>query len=496
MAKVIGNLKVLIGEAAKNYISLNSGDFKSEVPGPQGIEGPEGPQGVGVHHMKGTSTTDSEGDFSTAGETDTYTFYADANEERPLAWFSVKNGEDPYRKALDKGYVGSEVEFYNTLANITEYADISQAAVIITTANRDAVAADKIVVANDKALAQVASAEAIGYKDQAQASAEVVQTIFLGAKATDPTVDNQGNPLVVGVMYYNTTQGMLKIWTGTVWATGAFAASGAVISFNGRDGAVTLNGQDLITVLGKDVSDAIKYSETEKVISSVNVLGLNTAVNLNANIGEFTWNQDENTANLGLNGAMLQIGQEQLIRVRNTTGSTIVNGSVVMATGTIGNSGRITVAPANLTNANAKMVLGVVTESISAGADGFVTTFGKVRQIQTNGGQYGEAWVDGDVIYVKDSGNGALTKVVPSDTQVKLPIAIVVNAHASNGTLFIRVNSIDENHAKAELALKANAANAVLTGVPTAPTASVGTSTTQLATTAYVMNEINKVEEW
>ena len=40
------------------------------------------------------------------------------------------------------------------------------------------------------------------------------------------------------------------------------------------------------------------------------------------------------------------------------------------------------------------------------------------------------------------------------------------------------------------LNLKANAANAVLTGVPTAPTAAVGTNTTQLATTAYVKAEV------
>lgn len=40
------------------------------------------------------------------------------------------------------------------------------------------------------------------------------------------------------------------------------------------------------------------------------------------------------------------------------------------------------------------------------------------------------------------------------------------------------------------LNLKANAANAALTGVPTAPTAAVGTSTTQVATTAYVNAEI------
>ena len=253
MAKVIGNLKVLIGQAAVDYISLNAEDFRSNTPGPQGIQGNVGPQGVGVHHMKGTSTTDSEGDFATAGETDTYTFYADANETVPLAWFSIKNGVDPYKNAADKGYVGSENEFYLSLANIQEYADISEAAVIITTANKNATAADRLVVENDKGIAQVASATAVEAKDIAVDSADVVQSIFLGRKPVDPTTDNQGRPLEIGVMYYNSAQGMLKIWTGDHWATGAFAAEGAVISFNGRDGAVTLTSGDIQVALGVDV---------------------------------------------------------------------------------------------------------------------------------------------------------------------------------------------------------------------------------------------------
>jgi hypothetical protein len=63
--------------------------------GEQGITGStglQGLQGVSVHHTKGTSTTDQEGDFGTAGETDTYTLYGDAAETVNLGSFVVKNG--------------------------------------------------------------------------------------------------------------------------------------------------------------------------------------------------------------------------------------------------------------------------------------------------------------------------------------------------------------------------------------------------------------------
>jgi len=41
---------------------------------------------------------------------------------------------------------------------------------------------------------------------------------FLGAKAIVPTTDNDGNPLVIGAMYWNTVVSTLYIWDGTAWS--------------------------------------------------------------------------------------------------------------------------------------------------------------------------------------------------------------------------------------------------------------------------------------
>ena len=62
------------------------------------------------------------------------------------------------------------------------------------------------------------------------------------------------------------------------------------------------------------------------------------------------------------------------------------------------------------------------------------------------------------------------------------------------------INKPISNDTQTALDLKANVVNAVLTGIPTAPTAPVGTNTTQLATTAYVKAEAdallaNKVDK-
>ena len=40
---------------------------------------------------------------------------------------------------------------------------------------------------------------------------------YLGPKASDPTVDNDSNTLLVGALYFNTTSNVLKYWTGSSW---------------------------------------------------------------------------------------------------------------------------------------------------------------------------------------------------------------------------------------------------------------------------------------
>ena len=322
MTKIVGNLKELIDGSAAGYINLNVDKFKSTTPGPVGPTGPIGPQGEGVHHMKGTSTTDPEGDFSTAGELDTYTFYADADELFPLAWFTVKNGEDPWRRAVDRGYRGTEEEFYTTLGSIEEYATIALESINITEANKQIVLAAAAQVAADKLIVEEARDIAVEKSDIAKESSDAVQIIFLGAKSVDPVVDNQGNPLVVGVMYFNDIIGQLKLWNGTAWTTAAFSVDGAVFSFNGRDGAVSLLNSDITIAVGKNLTDAIKYSEADKVLTDVNKVSLSTDTSLAAGTGQITWNPNERTADIGLdNNVVLQVGQETVVLVYLTVRS-------------------------------------------------------------------------------------------------------------------------------------------------------------------------------
>jgi len=101
-----------------------------------------------------------------------------------------------------------------------------------------------------------------------------------------------------------------------------------------------------------------------------------------------------------------QIGLEQYYYIRNQSGATIENGKVVRSAGTLGNSGRILgeymIADGTIPY---YFTLGVATEDILNGEDGYVTEFGLVRGINTTGSLYGETWVDGTILYVSNNGS-------------------------------------------------------------------------------------------
>ena len=61
--------------------------------------------------------------------------------------------------------------------------------------------------------------------------------IYLGAKSSDPTVDNDGDALTAGDLYFNTTNDVLRVYTGSAWQDAAvdttgFASNGFAIAMS------------------------------------------------------------------------------------------------------------------------------------------------------------------------------------------------------------------------------------------------------------------------
>lgn len=57
---------------------------------------------------------------------------------------------------------------------------------------------------------------------------------YLGPKSSEPSVDNDGDPLVTGALFFDTTAGFMKIWNGSAWAT-AFSNDVLLVANNLSD---------------------------------------------------------------------------------------------------------------------------------------------------------------------------------------------------------------------------------------------------------------------
>ena len=180
------------------------------------------------------------------------------------------------------------------------------------------------------------------------------------------------------------------------------------------------------------------------------------AVEANA-VGKLKWNDEDGTLDLGLKGGnvTLQVGQEMVVRAVNKTNTNLLEANYQVARirteaegGSQGQRLAIILAQANNDN-NSVDTLGLVTENIDNNQEGFVTTFGLVRGINTTGSLQGEDWGDGDVLYLSPTIAGRLTKVKPEAPQHTVIVGFVVYSHQNNGKIFVKVDNgyeINELH--------------------------------------------------
>ena len=149
------------------------------------------------------------------------------------------------------------------------------------------------------------------------------------------------------------------------------------------------------------------------------------------------WDSDLATVVLGLNDNVPnELGFKNFWLVKNQTGSTITKGSLVYANGTVGASGRITVAKFIANGSiDAKYLLGITAHDLSNGEDGYVISFGKIRQVNT------DTFAAGAILYPSPTVAGVWTDVEPIAPNIDMPIGFCINSHVNNGTIAIRLAS-------------------------------------------------------
>lgn len=152
--------------------------------------------------------------------------------------------------------------------------------------------------------------------------------------------------------------------------------------------------------------------------------------------GRLAWDKDAGTLMLGMPGGdvNLQIGQEMILKAKNVEADTVTNGTVVFSYGATGQTP--TIKRADATNHDdAIRTIGVATEDIGHNQNGYVTVFGIVRDINTEG------MTEGALIWLSETA-GEFTETRPTQPATGVAIGIVLYAHATEGKIFVHPNLV------------------------------------------------------
>lgn len=159
---------------------------------------------------------------------------------------------------------------------------------------------------------------------------------------------------------------------------------------------------------------------------------------------QVAWNDTDGTLELGLKGGNvdLSVGQENVILVKNDEATALSAGEVVYISGANGVNLLVKRAQANgdLTSAS---TIGVVAEPIGINAEGFICTFGSIKNLNTN------AFNDGDILYLSPTIAGGITNVKPSAPEHLVLVGFCQKKAGGAGQIFVEIQNgyeLDELH--------------------------------------------------
>jgi hypothetical protein len=210
--------------------------------------------------------------------------------------------------------------------------------------------------------------------------------------ASDPASADEGD------IYYNTTDDRIRVYKNGAWVNLAYSDDSSITS-----------------------TDYITFDTTPETSST--------------DVGTLKWDTDFETLTIQLDaGVDLQIGQEQVFRVKNASASVAIpKRTVVMFAGATGDT--VTVSPAvtsDVFTIPSDYIVGITSEEIAADGFGFVTQFGFINQVNTNG------WTLGALLYPDPTTAGGLTSTQPAAPAWQKPIAAVTRVSSTAGRILVR----------------------------------------------------------
>ena len=294
---------------------------------------------------------------------------------------------------------------------------------------------------------ETAKTAAEAAKDAALAALDNFDDRYLGSKASDPTLDNDGNALVAGALYYNTTDDVMKVYTGSVWVAAYASLSGALLTTNNLSDVVNVSSSrtnlglgttDSPTFAGLTTTGNVSFGDNDKAL-----FGAGSDLQIFHN-GSNSYVQDNGTGLLivqGSSGVHIQ-GRDATDMIRANEGSGVQlyhNDIQKLATTTTGASltgnltatGTVTAAELELESAVPRITLTDTdgTNQFTTISEAFGNTFYISRNDATKGQHIFQQVAGGvytEAMRINTSGNVQITgSVTAGDVNITGPTPIL-----------------------------------------------------------------------
>jgi len=171
--------------------------------------------------------------------------------------------------------------------------DAASATTAQTAAASSATAAATSATASEtaKTAAETAKTAAETAKTSAETAFDNLDDRYLGAKSSDPSTDNDGDALITGALYFNTTDGEMKVFNGSAFITITVASSNQANINAVAGNATNINSvaaksslitsdfvSDLNTVATTAVIEDLNILATSDIVSDLNTLATSDIV--------------------------------------------------------------------------------------------------------------------------------------------------------------------------------------------------------------------------
>ncbi len=284
--------------------------------------------------------------------------------------------------------------------------------------------------------------------------------ITIGGTAADPTVDiaseyaGQSTITTVGTIGIGSWNGSLinPTYGGTGVNNGekTLTLGGNLTTSGAFSTTLTSTATTSLTLPTTGTLATLSGTETltNKTLTSPTITGgISTPEYIDFNListntpaeGRLKWNSTDKTLDFRAPSgtsdfATLQIGQESYVRIVNKTGTTIEDGMVIYLSGASGLRATGALARADL-EGTARSIIGLTSSDIQADAEGMVTSYGLVRNLNT------AAFSQGAIIYLSATTAGGLTATAPSSPNNIIQVGVVVASHATLGSILVNPES-------------------------------------------------------